>query len=570
MTDRLLTAAGETVQLALGGPQVTASMASRIITGMALPYGEVGYTSAGPLTAGPGSARLPAELSRIKLVDRHQTPPVAVGYAVASRETSAGLELDFHVPQTPEGDRALLRAGSKLDDALSVELSELRVDDTRNPPHILDSFLDAVAQLPVPAFRSARVASVLASLHHNTTGRNHTMTPEQRARLAELLGMNQRTAEQEAEFQTLTQLAVTEATGDQPPAEQQPPAQTEQAAAGAHGAITGAQLVQLVASLTGQATPAAQAALTVPSGPATVPAGVPSGAAGGGTPRPLTDLFAAMSRVVTGESRADAEAALTDITQGGNPMVTPDQYAGQLWSGLDYTRRFVGLMASGELTSWKGNGWRWVTPPEVDDYAGDKADVPSNAVETEDEPWTAARLAGAHDIDRKFRDFRDETFFAAYYHAMTMSYARKSDIKARTFLVANATAGTAVVGNLLKAAATVAQRVEDATDGATADWIMVNNVDKLALLDLNNDAVPAFLAQYNIDPGKFIGTTGVPAGTVVAGNRNASEFKELPGSPIRVETVSIVNGGIDGGVFGYYATLLHEAAGLQKATFAPA
>jgi hypothetical protein len=277
-----------------------------------------------------------------------------------------------------------------------------------------------------------------------------------------------------------------------------------------------------------------------------------------------------MARVVSGESRPEVEAALTDITQGGNPLVTPDQYAGQLWSGLDYTRRFVGLMAAGTLTSWKGTGWRWVTPPEVDDYAGDKAAVPSNAVETEDEPWTAGRLAGAHDIDRKFRDFKDDEFFAAYYHAMTMSYARKSDIKARAFLVANATAGTAVVGNLLKAAATVVQRVEDATDGAQADWIMVNSADKLALLDITDADVPAFLDTWNIDPGSFIGTTGVPAGTVVAGNRNASEFKELPGSPIRVETVNIVNGGIDGGVFGYYATLLHEATGLQKATFAPA
>lgn len=571
MTDRMQ-AAGVTRTVTVATPELTAAPGTRLITGMVLPYGEVGYTSVGPLVAGPRSVRLPAELSQVKLMDGHQQPPVAVGYAVAARDTPDGLSMDFHVPEGPEGDRALMRAGRPqdgqpgLDDALSVELSELELDGS-NPPRILDGYLDAVAQLPIPAFRRARVASVLASLHP-TDGRNPRMTPEQRARLAELLGMNQRTPEQETEFQQLTQLAVNEVTQDAPQQQAQPPATPEQAAAGGDVQLTASGLQALVAGLVGQQPAAVQAGLNVPGGLAAVPSGVPGGQST--QPRPLSDLYASMARVLRGESRPDAEAALTDITQGGNPMVTPDQYAGQLWSGIDYTRRFVQLMASGTLTSWKGTGWRWVTPPEVDDYAGDKAAVPSNAVDTEDEPWTAARLAGAHDIDRKFRDFGDEEFMAAYYHAMTMSYARKSDRKARLFLVANATAGAAITGNLLKAAATVAQRVEDATDGATADWIMVNNADKLALLDLNNDAVPAFLAQYNIDPGKFIGTTDVPAGTVVAGNKNASEFKELPGSPIRVETVNIVNGGIDGGVFGYYATLLHEAAGLQKATFAPA
>jgi hypothetical protein len=563
MTDRL-TAAASTLSLSLEA-DLTASVTTRVISGMVLPYGEVGYTSVGPLTAGPGSARLPEDLSRIKLVDRHQTPPVSVGYGIATRETEAGRVVDFHVPQTPEGDRALLRASARLDDALSVELSELVLDETRNPPHILDAFLDAVAQLPVPAFRSARVASVLASLHPTPNGRNG-MTPEQIARLAELAALNNRTAEQEAEYQTLSQAAVQAVTTDAPPAEQTQDAPTA-AAAGGDINLSAGQLSALVGGLIGQQ-PAVAAGLTTRAGAAQVPTGVPAGQTG--TARPLTDLYAAMSRVMSGESRPEVEAALSDITQGGNPLVTPDQYAGQLWSGLDYKRRFVDLMAHGDLTSWKGTGWRWVVAPEVDDYAGDKADVPSNQPTTEDEPWTAARLAGAHDIDRKFRDFKDDEFFAAYYHAMTMSYARKSDVKARTFLVANATAGAAVVGNLLKAAATVVQRVEDATDGASADWVMVNSTDKLALLDITNDDVPAFLATWNIDPGKFIGTTGVPAGTVVAGNKNASEFKELPGSPIRVETVSIVNGGIDGGVFGYYATLLHEATGLQKATFAPA
>jgi hypothetical protein len=551
-------------------PELTAAQvnpSARTISGLVIPWGEYGDTSVGRVIARSAAAvRVPEDLTRIKLVatspsDHFAGQRSVVGYATAAQATDQGLHMTFSVGRTPEGDRALLEASEHLADAFSVELTDLQL----NGDEIADSLLSAVAQLGVPAFASARVTSVTAA-QHTPTQEGTTMTEEQRKRLQELLGMNQRTPEQEQEFQNLSQLAVQEAATaapaqDAPAADQAP----QQAAAG--GATT--QLAQ-VPQGAGQLLQQPQVShLQVQQGllaaaPAGLQAGLPR------QQRPLSDLYAATARVLSGQSRPELEAALADITQGANAWVSPDQYAGQLWSGIDYTRRWVQLMASGQLTSYKGTGWRWVTPPEVDDYAGDKAPVPSNAVETEDAPWVAARLAGAHDLDRKFVDFSDTEFIQAYYHAMTMSYARKSDRKARLFLVAQATAGAAIVGDLLRAAAEVAQRVEDATDGATADWVMVNNADKLALLDMTDADVPAFLDVLGITPDKFLGTPDVPAGTVVAGNRNASEFKELPGAPIRVETVNIVNGGVDGGVFGYYATLLHDATGIQKATFAPA
>jgi hypothetical protein len=552
-------------------PELTAASvnpSARTISGLVIPWGEYGDTSVGRVIARSAAAvRIPDDLTRVKLVatspsDHFAGQRTVVGYATAAQATEQGLHMTFSVGRTPEGDRALLEASEHLADAFSVELSQLQL----NGDEIADSLLSAVAQLGVPAFASARVTSVTAA-QQSPTQEGTTMTEEQRKRLQELLGMNQRTPEQEQEFQTLTQLAVQEAAQgssqqqDTPPADQAP----QQAAAGA-------STTQLATVPSGAGPLLHQPQVTqlqVQQGLlAAAPAGLQAGAPR--QQRPLRDLYAATARYLSGQSRPELEAALADITQGANTWVSPDQYAGQLWSGIDYTRRWVQLMASGELTSYKGTGWRWVTPPEVADYAGDKAAVPSNAVETEDAPWVAARLAGAHDLDRKFVDFSDTEFIQAYYHAMTMSYARKSDAKARAFLIAQATAGAAIVGNLLRAAAEVAQRVEDATDGATADWVMVNNADKLALLDMTDADVPAFLELLGITPDKFLGTPDVPAGTVVAGNRNASEFKELPGSPIRVETVNIVNGGVDGGVFGYYATLLHDAAGIQKATFAPA
>jgi hypothetical protein len=62
----------------------------------------------------------------------------------------------------------------------------------------------------------------------------------------------------------------------------------------------------------------------------------------------------------------------------------------------------------------------------------------------------------------------------------------------------------------------------------------------------------------------------VPAGSTIVGAKPAISWYEREGSPIRVETVDLAHGGIDGGVFGYYATLLNDERGLVSANFGPA
>lgn len=551
-----LNAAGPTVAFAPAGVALVAraTPASRTISGLVIPFEEYGDTSVGRVIAGVGSIRIPDDLTRVKLVDMHQTPPRPIGYATQASTTSAGISMTFHVPETPEGDRALLEASEHLSDAFSVELSQLQLDGDR----ITDSELNAVALLPVPAFANARVASVTAALS-TPPQEGNPMTEEQRARLRELLAMTSRTAEQEQELQQLMQVAAQDAVADAPAA----PAPADQTQAAAGGTP------DLVAALT-QALQAAQVhPVSFPGnqgGMATAPAGLT--VLGGNQPRPLTDLYAAMTRVFRGESRPQLEAALTSITQTANVYTTQDEYAGQLWQALDYTRRFTQLLKPGDLRSYKGNGWKWGVAPTVAAYAGDKAAVPSNSPTTVNVPWTASRLAGAHDIDRKFRDFGDDEFFQAYYEAMTLSYAMLSDQAARDFIIASATAGAAVTGGLLTGVAKVAARLNAAINDAGVDYVLVNDQDKIGLLSVTSANVPAFLEDFvGIAPGKFIGTPAVPAGTIIVGNRNAGQFKELPGSPIRAEVVDMVNGGIDGGVFGYYATLLNMPTAIQKAAW---
>jgi hypothetical protein len=544
---RVLLAADHTpTTVVAGGPDLVASdTEARTLSGVLIPYGgQVGYTSAGPVTCSAGVVQVPDDLARVKLVDEHRSPPRAIGYLASARDTSAALRGSFRVGRTPDGDRALLEASERVRDAFSVELADVTINERSE---LVAGRLTAVALVTVPAWADSRSDGLAAALADTTTTKGTRMTPEQIARLAELAAMNQRDADQEQEYATLTALAVQEVTSGDPAAE--PPTADDQAS--------------LAASIAGQVVTGLTA-----SGQAAVPSGLTIGNQNR-SQRPLRDLYAAMANVLGGRSRPSLEAALSDITTTANVWTSQTQYDSQLWSGLEYVRRFVPLMAPGEMNSYKGTGWRWVVKPEVDDYAGDKAAVPSNLPTTEAADWIAARLAGAHDLDRKFVDFGDQEFIAAYYEAMRESYAMQSDDKARAFLLAQATpVGGAAETSLFRAAAVAAQAVSDNTRGAQVDYFLINSADSLALLDITANDVPAYLETFGVTPDKFITTPGQVAGTVTAGTRNATKFRELSSTPIRVEAINIVNGGVDGGVFGYYATQRQFAGGLVSKTFA--
>jgi hypothetical protein len=84
-----------------------------------------------------------------------------VGNAVAAADTGAGLEVAFLVPPTAAGDRALEDAGHRLRDGVSVEVSGLSA--AYDPDGVLEvagSYLDAVAQVAVPAFAPARFLTI--------------------------------------------------------------------------------------------------------------------------------------------------------------------------------------------------------------------------------------------------------------------------------------------------------------------------------------------------------------------------------------------------------------------------
>jgi HK97 family phage prohead protease len=497
-----------------------------------VPYDRPGRTSAGLKRIKPGAIRLVAEAPVIGLYG-HRTPgvePRGVSRLIAHEDRADGLYGRLRIAETPDGDLLLAEIRGGVREGVSVELSDVTYDPA-DPDLVVSARLDAVAHVPLPAYDSARVSALAATQH-----------PQGAPRVTEL---------------------------------------AETAAAPAAPEL---DYTQLAAALAPHLTAAA------------APAGLPTG---GLTAAPAavaeaTDPVAELAGLQAAQAAGDTSllAALSDITNSDLPIFQrPAGAVGeQLWRNHSYTRRFVPLLTSKPLTSYKVTGWEFGTGPEVGDWAGDKTEIPSNDIgQIREIETTAARLAGGWDIDRKFRDFGDAQFWTWFYGQQAESYARKSDAKARAALLAavQPITGTAPVAGYTRPNWASAPEAQDDILSAVAvgtayledtplvekgpDYILMNTQDWLGLLKLTNLDLPAFLSLLNVQPGSFQRSNDVPAGSVVLGVKQAVEFYELPGAaPIRVEALDVARGGIDSAVYGYWASLNVRPGGIISVPLAAA
>lgn len=324
-------------------------------------------------------------------------------------------------------------------------------------------------------------------------------------------------------------------------------------------------------------------AVTVPA----ITAGVPSPATSSTTTSPQGGSFGQFCYDVaqafrqTGPQRVtDISAALADITyssHAGN-IQQPD-WSGELWSGLEYQPEFLDLFTEGTLTSLKGTGWRFTNKLEIQDYAGDKAEIPTDNIGTEIQEWTGARMAVGVDIDRAFFDFPTPGFIEALFQQVRESWKIKLDGKVRAYTQAKAAAAAvdesaavpvaiAAQDTLLEAAAIAVRSLKRRQVG-TASWVLVSDEDMFTLINTQMDQVLAYLKLFNIDPENFRSSSQLPAGTVYAGVKSAAKVRTMPGSPIRVDAQRLANGGVDEAFFGYWAIEEQHTRGIAKATFTP-
>lgn len=508
----------------------TAAPARRTITGIVVPWDKPGHTSAGPVSVAQGAVTLPADLGRVKLLRDHSTEQgfTPVGYATSAEVTPDGLRMSFKVANTPDGDTALTDVAEHVRDALSVELVDTKV----NAGVLTHGVLTAVALVPIPAFADARVESLTASRkdNHMTTDQTTTAPVEDDEQTTPPVVP---APDDNATAQTTT-----------PPVEDDEDEDTTD--------------TEDTTVDTAQTTPPAVTAARAPSGVKV-------------HQKPALTFSQAVNTIVamrTGEVTPDMTAALADITRSANPAISAPAWLGKLWDGVEYQREIIPTMTVKPLTKLEGVGWRWVDKPEIEDYAGDKTEIPTNTASTEAVTVKAQRMAVGHDIDRAYFDFNETEFLTEFFKARTDDYALKSDTKAGQFAAASAATGTTISAepDLLHAAARARQTIKRQTRVEPSAYL-VNPDDLFGLFDITQLDNPAYLSLLGVEPDKFIATDLVPAGAVVAYAKPALTWYELPGSPIRVDAQRLTHGGVDSAVFAYYATLLNNQRGVVRVPF---
>ena len=133
----------------------------RIVSGLIAPYGEVGYTSAGPVVFERGSIAIP-DAAKIKLLSQHQQDK-PVGRAISFSDSTEGVYGSFKLSSSTRGQDALVLAQENLVSGLSVG-----VDVTASKPMgeyllVTAAVLKEVSLVESAAFSSASVTDIAAA-----------------------------------------------------------------------------------------------------------------------------------------------------------------------------------------------------------------------------------------------------------------------------------------------------------------------------------------------------------------------------------------------------------------------
>lgn len=508
--------------------RLTAAADSRTVRGLLIPFGEPGFTNKGRVKAMRGKLKVPEGSTVFLNIEHDRRRPI--GKATRLTETKRGIEAEFHIANTAAGRDALAEIAEGLRASLSIEIDNPVIRKGR----ILGGAITGAALVAEPAFPSALLTAAIPD-----QGELEEISDEAEETTGEIIDaieLLEDTAESidavaKTADPTTTETDIEEEMKDEETENNRPLTSARAQIGGLAAAAPQRKhhgMEWLLANLAGQ----------------------------------------------TRDRRL--HAALSDVVPTDVLGVEQPQYIGELWDGKEYERKIIPLFAHADLTSFKVQGWRWEKRPEVASYKGDKTDVPSNAVSTKSVEIEAKRIAGAHDIDRKFRDFPNEEFWQAYFAAMTESYARQSD--------------ALVLADVKKAAkritaktrpAGIAQGLVSVVDGALAIMNETDTVPTAAVVatDLWRDIILTpndnVLGYLNAAMGLEDGTLGtfpiIPSAALEASEtlvvtRPAVTVHELAGSPIRVEAIDVARGGIDQGVFGYYAVNVHEPGGLVLVT----
>lgn len=533
-----------------------ANLTERTVSGLLLPFGEVGNTNLGKFSIdGPGLVKVPRDPSVVAANPDHdhETP---VGRATSLTETAAGIVGIFSIADTDEGDQVLLDIESGARTKLSAEVKNivLRAGKLVSGQLFGASFVAKgafpsatllaadVGEVDPPASEPAETSEKLIDEFTDESGKKFKRTITRTTRVEPDADGGTKT--------TITEKTVLEEPDTPAPIEEEAPV----------GAAAVPNTLQAASAATGDTPVTKREAISIFQA-------LRDGNA--------TDTMLARLEPTLTKGGQTGLFALNDVKYTGSGSVQPDerrsQWLDELWGGRTYAQQVIPLFNHENLTAKVVSGYRWTTDPAGGTWAGNKANIPTNTPVTEAATATAAFWAMGHDHAIEHEIFDTPGYFESYFAAGTDSYAAWADAKALT----DALAGSTALEADNPAGLTIGAGFSALIDGAAA-VILANALPTFALIDpvlwkammkTPADAVLGYLsAALKIDEGDLDGFiirphASITAGHVLVGAKEAMTVYELP-SLIRVTAPDTVKGGIDTNMIGAEATLVHKSAAL--------
>jgi HK97 family phage prohead protease len=148
--------------LTFSSPIEAADTGRRIISGVVVPFGKVGNTSAGPVVFEQGSIAI-HDSTKIKLLAQHD-PTNPIGRAQSFTTTDTAIMGTFKISASQKGTDYLIMASEDLIGGLSVGVEVIASKPSKDGTiYVQSAVLKEVSLVESPAFKDAVVTKVAAS-----------------------------------------------------------------------------------------------------------------------------------------------------------------------------------------------------------------------------------------------------------------------------------------------------------------------------------------------------------------------------------------------------------------------
>lgn len=545
-----------------GAGRVLASSKDRTITGLLVPYNELGRTNAGRMRVKAGAIRIPSDTSIVTLnVEHDRFRPV--GRAMKLWETSKGIMATFRIAKTKLGDQVLAGVADGTRRCLSGEFTT-GIDASGNAT---GGILVGGGVVRRGAFPSAMVLAAEADIDDELE--DGELDPA--AALEDVIDELDVVETPEEVIDVIDEL---EAVIDD--------------LAVFTGETDGEELEE--ARVTARR---ARQTLRTHSMPGTHR---PGGAARTRDRSPSKEqVFAAIATARNPLTRGDARAravlaALSDVTTPGlldGGKVARPLWVDQMYQGIEYEREYLPLGTVGTEISLGGKeGYtlhRGTAAAPVASlggtWAGNKTAIPSGTGFTKSHESFLQRFAFGADIGREFFDLDGGAGAIAAFMALVMEdHLMWSDTRAletwrmvgglptaaKTYPGVDGHDYAGAVGQVIQGILAVKKKKADGRRDVPT-FIIANELAYEELMYTPKDLLPEFV-NFTASTDwtgsgdglrLVVGETGIESTpSVIVGAGAAVDFDELSGGPLRIDALDIAKGGVDEAIHGYLQTFI--------------